>query len=165
MRDILLGIVPSDLDLVVEGDALILAEEFKQIHGGDIVLHKRFKTANIKVPSIEHTGSEVIFDLVSSRSEIYEKPGSLPSVKISSLRDDLLRRDFSINTLAIRLDGQYRGEYRDDLNGISDLQKGIVRILHQHSFRDDPTRIFRAAQICYSIQFSIIGRNGTANLQ
>jgi tRNA nucleotidyltransferase (CCA-adding enzyme) len=155
VRDILLGILPSDLDLVVEGDALILADKFTSLCGGEIVFHKKFKTASITVPSIEHPGRPVIFDLVSSRSEIYEKPGALPTVSLASIRDDLFRRDFTINSLAIRLDGVHRGEFRDEMNGVKDLQNGIVRITHEHSFREDPTRILRAARYIIRFDFKL----------
>jgi tRNA nucleotidyltransferase (CCA-adding enzyme) len=83
-------------------------------------------------------------DLISARSETYPRPGALPVVKCGTLTDDLRRRDFTINTLALRLDGKHFGELRDDLAGLDDLEKGLVRALHPRSYIDDPTRILRA---------------------
>jgi tRNA nucleotidyltransferase (CCA-adding enzyme) len=85
-------------------------------------------------------------DFISARSESYRYPAALPTVKPGTLADDLRRRDFTINTLALRLDGEHFGELRDDLGGLEDLQAGLVRVIHPGSFMDDPTRLFRAVR-------------------
>ena len=83
-------------------------------------------------------------DFISTRSETYRLPGALPTVKPGRLADDLARRDFTINTLALRMDGDHWGELHDELGGLNDLRHGLVRVLHPQSFLDDPTRLFRA---------------------
>ncbi len=94
-------------------------------------------------------------DLITARSEMYKHSAALPSVKMGTLADDLRRRDFSINTLAIRLDGAFFGELRDDLGGLADLEQGIIRVLHSHSFLDDPTRMYRAVRYEQRFGFQI----------
>lgn len=151
VRDLLLGRPATDFDLVVEGDATALARALAARHGGDTILHNRFGTAQWFLPdTISPTGHSSL-DLISARSETYKHPAALPTVRPGSLADDLRRRDFTINTLALRLDGEYFGELRDDLGGLDDLQKGLVRVLHPRSFEDDPTRLFRLVR--YEIRY------------
>lgn len=151
VRDLILGRHPSDLDLVVEGDAIKLGNSFISKHGGEAFFHKKFRTASIILHDQQGTFDPLRFDLVSTRAELYSKPGALPIIRAGTLSDDLNRRDFSINTLAVRLDGEHRGELVDRLGGLNDLNSGIVRILHRESFTDDPTRIFRA--IRYAVRY------------
>ena len=145
VRDLILGRRLNDFDLIVEGDAVKLARSLASKHGGTITAHTKFGTANWLLPDrlkIDHP----TLDLISARSETYKHPAALPTVKLGSIADDLGRRDFTINAMAIRLDGLHFGELRDDLNGMEDLQKGIIRVLYPHSFIDDPTRMYRAVR-------------------
>ncbi len=141
VRDLLLGQPGLDFDVVVEGDAIGLARSVAAKHGGKVTVHTRFKTAQWFPPPA--TGIPEFVDFISARSEFYKHPAALPTVKPGMLIDDLHRRDFTINTLALRLDGDHFGELRDDLGGLEDLQAGLVRVLHPASFVDDPTRLFR----------------------
>jgi len=141
VRDLLLGQPGLDFDLVIEGDAIGLARAMASRHGGKVTVHTRFRTAQWFPPP--ENGLPEFVDLISARSESYKLPGALPTVTPGTLTDDLQRRDFSINTLALRLDGEHFGELRDDLGGLEDLQAGLIRVLHPASFADDPTRMFR----------------------
>ncbi|MBM4426162.1 MAG: CCA tRNA nucleotidyltransferase [Chloroflexi bacterium] len=141
VRDLLLGRPVKDLDVIVEGDAVKLGDQLVKKYGGKLTPHFKFGTAFWHVPD-----SEQIVDLITARSETYERSGVLPVVTPSTIEDDLRRRDFTINAMAIRLDGEHFGELLDPLNGRSDLEHGFVRVLHDRSFVDDPTRIFRAVR-------------------
>ncbi len=152
-RDVLLGKPVGDLDLVVEGDAIGLARSLTLKYGGKVIAHTKFGTAKIDIRGwgIESSGSfsgqsRSTIDLISARSETYKHPGALPTVKMGTIEDDIRRRDFTINTLAIRLDGTRFGELRDDFGGLEDLDKHSVRVLHHRSFLDDPTRMVRAVR-------------------
>ncbi len=149
VRDLLLGQPAQDLDLVVEGDAIRLAQAVAAQQGGRITYHSRFKTAQWFPPPAQ--GIPEFVDFISARSELYKHPAALPVVKPGSLVDDLQRRDFTLNTLAIRLDGAHYGELIDEIGGLEDLQAGIVRALHSQSFIDDPTRMFRMVR--YEIRY------------
>jgi tRNA nucleotidyltransferase (CCA-adding enzyme) len=149
VRDLLLGHPSLDFDLVVEGDAPKLAHALASKYGGKVTAHTKFGTAkwDIRELGIGNRKLEIeSLDLISARSETYRRPAALPTVKMGIIGDDLRRRDFTINTLAIRLDGDHFGELRDEHGGLKDLQKGLVRILHARSFIDDPTRMFRAVR-------------------
>lgn len=147
VRDLLLGRPNHDFDLVVEGDAVAFAHTLATRYGGRVTVHRRFGTASWHpADSLPATEAPPYLDFVTARSEIYPRPGALPTVTPGSIADDLRRRDFTINALAIRLDGQYFGELRDDFGGLSDLQQGRIRTLHPLSYRDDPTRILRAVR-------------------
>jgi tRNA nucleotidyltransferase (CCA-adding enzyme) len=155
VRDLILGAVIKDLDLTVEGDAVALAQALGKRHGGKVTAHKKFGTAKWFLPKDLRTESSETLDLISARSETYKHPAALPTVKTGGMEDDIRRRDFTVNTLAIRLDGSYFGQLRDDLGGMDDLKKGIVRVLHEHSFVDDPTRMYRAVRYAGRYDFSI----------
>ncbi len=150
-RDLILGIPSKDFDLVVEGRAEHLAKSLAGTFGGRVVVHKAFGTAKWEVPAPperqapEGAASDAL-DIITARSETYKHPGALPTVAPGTIADDLRRRDFTINAIAIRLDGSHVGEVRDDLDGRKDLQQGIVRVLHPASFIDDPTRMYRAVR-------------------
>ena len=148
VRDLVVGRRLNDFDLTVEGDAIALARSLASKHGGKVTAHTKFGTAKWFLPKnlASDSGTHDILDFISARSETYKHPAALPTVEMGSLDDDLSRRDFTINALAIRLDGPHFGQLRDDLNGIEDLQKGIVRVLHPRSFIDDPTRMYRAVR-------------------
>lgn len=154
VRDLLLGRRLNDFDLTTEGNAIALARSLASKHGGGVTAHTKFGTAKWSLPDNLKTDQDAL-DLISARSEIYKFPAALPTVKLGSIKDDLSRRDFTINALAIRLDGPHFGELRDDLNGMDDLQKGIIRVLHPRSFIDDPTRMYRTVRYKERYQFKI----------
>jgi len=139
VRDLLLHQPVNDLDVIVEGDAIRLGRALVQQYGGRLTPHFPFRTAIWHLPDSDET-----LDLITARSETYEFPGALPSVTSSTIADDLRRRDFTINAMAIRVDGNRFGELLDPLDGQADLQRGLIRALHPRSFVDDPTRILRA---------------------
>ncbi len=150
-RDILLGNPSKDFDLVVEGRAELLAKELASRYGGRVVVHKAFGTAKWEPPAPNGRqgpmrGASGALDIITARSETYKHPGALPTVAPGTIADDLRRRDFTINALAIRLDGSHLGELRDDVGGRRDLEQGLVRVLHAASFIDDPTRMYRAVR-------------------
>ena len=152
VRDLLLGAPVNDLDITVAGDAIALAQRWSDAGGGRLTVHRRFGTATV----VDSQGCAI--DLVSARREIYPCPGALPVVRPGSIADDLARRDFTINAMAIPiadLPAVAAGrppEIVDPHNGRSDLDAGVLRILHPQSFRDDPTRILRAVR--YAGRFS-----------
>ncbi len=148
VRDGLLGRMNTDLDLVIEGDAIAFAHAMQQQHGGSVLTHDRFGTAKW----ISEHGE---IDFVTARSETYPAPAALPTVTAGSMTDDLYRRDFSINALALRLDGVHLGEIVDHYRGLADLEMGHIRVLHENSFIDDPTRIFRAVRYEQRLGFAI----------
>ena len=145
VRDLVLSRPLNDFDLTVEGDAIALARALAAKHGGGVTAHTKFGTAKWFLPSDLEEQHNTL-DLVSARSETYNHPAALPTVAVGSIADDLRRRDFTINAMAIRLDGGHFAELRDDLQGMDDLRKGIVRVLHPGSFIDDPTRMYRAVR-------------------
>ncbi len=154
VRDLLLGRRLSDFDLTVEGDAIALAHSLASKYGGAVTAHTKFGTAKWFLPESLKTHHDTL-DLISARSETYKYPAALPTVMLGSLADDLRRRDFTINAMAVRLDGDHFGELRDDLNGRKDLQKGVIRVLHPRSFIDDPTRMYRAVRYAVRYGFKI----------
>jgi tRNA nucleotidyltransferase (CCA-adding enzyme) len=149
VRDLLLGAAHVDVDLVVDGDAVPVARALARETGERLVVHDTFGTAVV---------GDV--DLATARAERYAEPGALPAVWPATLGEDLVRRDFSINAMAIALVGEPFGTLRDPLGGWADLVAGIVRALHGRSFRDDPTRILRAAR--YAARFSFALDEATA---
>jgi len=155
VRDLILGAAIKDLDLTVEGDAIVLAQALGKHHNGKVTAHKKFGTAKWFLPKELRTETSDTLDLISARSETYKHPAALPTVKLGNMDDDIRRRDFTINTLAIRLDGSHFGELRDDLNGLDDLKNGIVHVLHEQSFIDDPTRLYRAVRYAGRYGFRI----------
>lgn len=155
VRDLVLGRRLNDFDLTVEGDAIALARSLASKHGGGVTAHQKFGTAKWFLPETLKTDHDTL-DLISARSETYKHPAALPTVRLGSLADDLRRRDFTINALAVRLDGSHFGELRDDLNGLDDLQKGMIRVLHPRSFIDDPTRMYRAVRYEGRYGFKIV---------
>ncbi len=157
VRDLLLGRVATDFDLVVEGNAIPFARALAAKHGGKVTAHAPFGTAQWFLPQsiVTHASRLATLDLISSRSETYAHPAALPTVKFGPLTGDLRRRDFTVNALALRLDGDHFGELRDDLGGLDDLRRGLVRVLHPRSFEDDPTRIFRAVRYEQRLGFEI----------
>lgn len=140
VRDILLGRPNEDVDITTEGDGIILARAVQEKHGGEVLEHEAFRTATWTHPS------GLSIDMTSSRLEYYEQPAALPEVEKSVLEDDLQRRDFTINAMAIKLNAEHFGELIDPFGGQQDLQRQAIKILHNISFIEDPTRIFRAVR-------------------
>lgn len=159
VRDLLLEQPVMDFDIVVEGDAIHLARTLVNVYGGKIRTHPQFGTAKWMIHEIreqilaqaESSGSSAdeipdSLDLISARTEFYDYPTALPKVERSSIKLDLHRRDFTINTMAIRLDGKHYGDLLDFWGGYNDLQRRLIRVLHSLSFTDDPTRMLRAVR-------------------
>lgn len=174
VRDLLLGKAPTDLDMVVEGNAIQLGKRLAQQLGGQIRSHKQFGTAKWLLddgvwtavlsqnPSllepVEGEPAEDLpptIDFVTARTEFYTEPTALPQVAHGSIKLDLHRRDFAINTLAVRLDGAFLGQLLDFYGGQKDLADGVIRVLHSLSFVDDPTRILRAVRLEQRLKFQI----------
>jgi tRNA nucleotidyltransferase (CCA-adding enzyme) len=154
VRDLLLGQPNFDVDLVVEGDAIALARQLAHEKGGRVRSHARFGTAKwILDDPVEYGIASA--DFVSARTEFYGHPTALPEVERSSIRQDLHRRDFTINTLAICLDPGHWGELLDFYGGEEDLKQGIIRVLHSLSFVEDPTRMLRAVRFEQRLSFRI----------
>ena len=137
VRDLLLGAANFDIDVTVEGDGILFAEIFAAAYGCRVKSHEKFGTAAIVFPD----GTKI--DVASTRLEYYDSPGVLPTVERSSLKMDLYRRDFTINTLAIALAGAEFGRLIDFFGARRDLQAKSIRVLHNLSFVEDPTRVFR----------------------
>jgi len=168
VRDLLLDLPSQDFDIVVEGDAIALGKALGKKYGGRVTSHTRFGTAKWFVreskigrrESADDSQSPIpeFLDLISARTEFYEHPTALPTVERGSIKLDLHRRDFTINTLALRLDGRHYGELHDYWGGLADLERGIVRVLHSLSFVDDPTRMLRAVRYEQRYGFEIEAR-------
>lgn len=160
VRDLLLSRPVKDFDLVVEGDAIALGQRLVRKLGGRLTSHRRFGTAIWHLEGLEGDVPAAI-DLISARRERYAHPGALPEVSFGDIQQDLLRRDFSINTLALRLDGGHFGRLLDPLGGLADLAAGQLRGLHDRSFIDDPTRILRILRFAARLEFTIEARTAT----
>jgi tRNA nucleotidyltransferase/poly(A) polymerase len=189
VRDLLMGraVGDYDLDLVVEGSAREFAIALQRVVGGELKEHTTFLTCKLTAPfsslregvthSVGATNEPLLseIDIVTSRSEVYHRPGALPQVVAASLEEDLARRDFSCNAMALSLaayqicfrespgfvDGRRLGEFAaqhhffDPCNGLADIRNGELRILHPRSFVDDPTRLFRALRYASRLGFSL----------
>jgi len=149
VRDLLLGIANNDIDVTVEGNGILFAESFARKFGCRCKGHEKFGTAVIIFPD----GFKI--DVASTRLEYYSSPGALPTVERSSLKMDLYRRDFTINTLAIRLNSAAFGQLIDFFGAQRDLQDRVIRVLHNLSFVEDPTRVFRAIRFEQRLDFRI----------
>jgi tRNA nucleotidyltransferase (CCA-adding enzyme) len=155
VRDLLLGQANLDLDLVVEGNAVELALQLKEVNGGEITTHLRFSTAKLM-------WDKWSADFATSRSETYDKPGALPRVTPSPIDNDLSRRDFTINAMAVHLNPGDYGRLVDPCGGRSDLKKKLLRVLHEKSFVDDATRIWRGLRYEQRLDFHL--ERGTLKL-
>jgi tRNA nucleotidyltransferase (CCA-adding enzyme) len=156
VRDMLLGRPVADFDVVVEGDAIKLGRLLVKAHGGKLTAHAKFKTATW------FTADNEFLDLITARSETYSHPGALPAIKPSAIEDDLRRRDFTVNAMAVRIDGDHFGELLDPLGGRGDLSRGLIRVLHPRSFAEDPTRMLRAVR--YEGRYGFKIEDGTLKL-
>jgi tRNA nucleotidyltransferase (CCA-adding enzyme) len=149
VRDLLLERKNLDLDLVLEGDAINLSQELAGIKQGKVTTHPRFGTAKLQW----HNWS---VDLATARAETYAKPGALPTVKTGSdISSDLARRDFTINAMAVALNPPHFGELLDPHEGKDDLKHRLIRVLHEKSFIDDATRIWRALRYEQRLDFRL----------
>jgi tRNA nucleotidyltransferase (CCA-adding enzyme) len=148
VRDLLRGEPPADLDIAVEGDGRSTARAVADRLGGELREYERFGTADVVLP--DHT-----FHFATTREEVYDAPGELPRVAQTSLSEDLRRRDFTVNTLAIGLTGDDLGHLYDPFGGLADLEAGLIRVLHDSSFLDDPTRLLRAVRYATRLDFAL----------
>jgi tRNA nucleotidyltransferase (CCA-adding enzyme) len=155
VRDLLLGMPTLDLDLVVEGDAIALAKDLARQLKGRMRSHGRFGTAKVILGGTAGTSLPPSLDFVTARTEFYQHPTALPEVERSSIKQDLYRRDFTINTMAVCLDRDRYGELLDFYGGERDLHDKLIRVLHNLSFVEDPTRILRAARLEQRLGFAI----------
>ncbi|HEU0020558.1 MAG TPA: hypothetical protein VFR55_02635 [Dehalococcoidia bacterium] len=149
IRDVLLGFPTNDLDFVLEGDAPALASMLARELGWQLAVYDRFGTATV-------SQGDCHIDLVTARQEVYSAPGALPDVSPGTIHDDLARRDFSINSLALPLD-QLVPQPIDEHHSIDELGKGWIRTLHPLSFADDPTRMLRAVRYEQRFGFALEG--------
>lgn len=147
VRDLLLARPSFDLDLMVEGDAIALARDLAAGLGAHLKTHPDFGTAHLSLPDGRH------LDLATARVEFYPSPGSLPVVSPSTVEQDLARRDFTINALALRLNPERFGVILDRFGGLQDLEHHRIRILHPVSFIEDPVRLFRAVRFEQKLGF------------
>ncbi len=144
VRDLMLGLVASDVDLVVDGPAVMLVD----LLGGCAHSHERFGTVTV-------TNDGATYDIATARRERYSHPGALPEVEPASLDEDLLRRDFTVNAIAIALTGPERGRLRAARGGLRDLSHKTLRVMHATSFIDDPTRLLRLARYRARLGFKV----------
>lgn len=149
VRDILLGRKHVDIDITVEGDAIKLGKAVSKDTGAAITVYKGFGTCTLAFKD----GSKI--DLATSRRETYKRPGAMPVTKPGTLKEDLKRRDFTINAIAASVMAKDFGNIYDLFDGIGDLKSGVIRIMHPKSFTDDPTRIFRARRFAARFGFKI----------
>ena len=149
VRDVLLKHENLDVDIVIEGDGIKFAHEFAELYSARVRSHRKFETAVLIFPD----GFKV--DVATARMEYYEFPGAPPNVETSSLKLDLYRRDFTINTLAIMLNKRHYGALIDYFGGQRDIKEKVLRVLHNLSFVEDPTRVFRAIRFEQRFGFKI----------
>lgn len=148
VRDLLLRQPNFDIDIMVEGDAIPFAASVAQELNAECQLIERFRTAHIYLP-------DLTIDFSSARKETYPSPGALPEISFSNIRDDLFRRDFTVNAIALSITQDSQYELVDFFNGAKDLEKQQIKVLHPNSFIDDPTRLFRAIRFADRFGFSI----------
>lgn len=149
IRDVLLGYATLDVDLVVEGDGIELARALGREYGVRVKVHQQFGTAEVEFSDLFK------IDVATARQEFYAYPAALPQVESSSLHQDLYRRDFTINAMAVCLNEKKFGNIVDFFDGREDLEQGLIRVLHNLSFIEDPTRILRAIRFEQRYGFQI----------
>jgi tRNA nucleotidyltransferase (CCA-adding enzyme) len=165
VRDLILQRPNLDIDFVIEGDAIAFAEDLVAAFGGESISYRPFGTAKWRFDAsvvsrlniaVDDVSMPDHIDFASARNEFYEHPTALPSVYNSSIKLDLHRRDFTINTLAVQLSPE-RAAYRilDFYGGLADLNNRTIRVLHSLSFVDDPTRILRAVRFEHRLDFTV----------
>ncbi|RJQ45035.1 MAG: CBS domain-containing protein [Nitrospiraceae bacterium] len=148
VRDLIRGEANLDIDIVVEGDGIEFAQALAKKLDARVKSHKRFGTAVVITGFLK-------FDVATARTEYYESPAALPRVEVSSVKKDLYRRDFTINTMAVRLNPEKFGQLIDFFGGQRDIKEKTIRILHNLSFIEDPTRAFRAIRFSERFGFKI----------
>ncbi len=151
VRDIIMGNPISDIDIVVIGEGVSFAKKAADILDAKVSVHEQFMTAVLKTDGFK-------IDIATARNEYYNKPGALPTVAKGSLIRDLKRRDFTINTLAVALSPVKFGILIDYFGGLTDIKSKKIRVLHNMSFVEDPTRIFRAVRFAVRYKFQIGGQ-------
>ena len=149
VRDLFLRVANLDIDIVVEGDGITFAGMLVKRAGGRMKTHQKFGTAVVALPN------GIKLDIATARLEYYESPAALPTVELSSIKKDLYRRDFTINTLAVRLNGRRYGELIDFFGGLRDIKEKVLRVLHSLSFVEDPTRVLRAIRFEQRFDFKL----------
>jgi tRNA nucleotidyltransferase (CCA-adding enzyme) len=149
VRDLLLGAKNVDLDIVIVGDAIGVGRVLAAELGGRITAYKKYGTCTVK------KADTLKIDLATARRETYKAPAALPAVKRGTLKDDLRRRDFTVNAMAVSLSSRDFGELVDLSGGLMDLKRKTLRVMHDRSFIDDPTRIFRAVRFEERLGFHI----------
>lgn len=149
LRDLILGVKNFDLDITVEGEGILFAQKLAKKLKSELIVHQRFRTATLILPDC------LKVDVATTRQESYPHSAALPVVSSGSLKEDLKRRDFTINALALSLALDKEQEIIDPFGGQDDLALKRIRILHNLSFKDDPTRIFRAVRFSQRFDFKI----------
>ena len=149
VRDLILGRKNYDIDIVVEGDATLFAKQVAKELGAKVHTFDRFKTATL----VFSDGTRI--DMASARTEVYRAPGAFPEVDVAPLKKDLFRRDFTINTLAIKINSSDFGRLIDFFGGLKDIKDRKIRVLHSLSFVEDPTRILRALRFATRYRFDL----------
>lgn len=149
VRDLLLNRPNEDLDIVVEGNGIAFAKKLAEQLGGKCLAHEKFLTAVVTLPN----GFKV--DVATARLEYYDSPASLPMVQLSSIKHDLSRRDFTINAMALQINNNSFGTLIDFYSSQNDLNNKAIRVLHNLSFVEDPSRIFRAIRFETRMNFRI----------
>src|SRR5829696_7252573 len=144
VRDLLLGGTPEDLDVVIEGDAVAAARRLADALEGELVVHDRFGTATV-------AAAGHVYDLATARAETYAAPGALPDVRPGTVEEDLLRRDFTVNAIAVAGDGRIAAAP----SAFEDLDARVLRVLHARSFVDDPTRLLRLVRYATRLGFAV----------
>jgi tRNA nucleotidyltransferase (CCA-adding enzyme) len=148
VRDLLRGEDPKDVDIAVEGDARSVGRAVAERLGSDAREYERFGTATVET-------TDSTYNFATTRQETYDEPGALPRVTPASLAEDLGRRDFAINAMAVGLTGDDLGHLYDPFGGVADMEAGVVRVLHERSFLDDPTRLLRALRYATRLGFAL----------
>jgi tRNA nucleotidyltransferase (CCA-adding enzyme) len=146
VRDLLLARTPRELDVVVAHDAGGLARQLADVLGARVTVHERFGTALVE-------WEEGRVDIAARRAESYAAPGALPDVRAGSVEEDLARRDFTVNAIALTLTGASRGAVHGAEHALADLHATVLRVLHDRSFLDDPTRLWRLARYSARLDF------------
>lgn len=163
VRDLFLGVRSADVDFMLEGDATAFVKKLKEgwdsffpglARPGQAVYFKRYLTAKLRFSEPLWAAIDEL-DFSSARSESYPVPGGVPDIGAGSLQTDLARRDFSINAMAVRLNGRERGALSDFHAGRADLQAGLIKVLHEQSFIDDPARLIRALRFKTRLSFAL----------
>lgn len=152
VRDLLRDADTVDLDLAIEGDAVAAAATIAERLGGEVRRHDRFGTATVRADGLTA-------DLATTRREHYPRPGALPEVEPAPLAEDLARRDFTVNAMAVSLAADELGRLHDPHAGLPDLRGGALRVLHYRSFEEDPTRLLRAVR--YEVRLGLAMEDAT----